>query len=46
MRARCSRRAGSRGEVADLVAFPVSGSARFISDADYLIDGGLTASLF
>ncbi|MFF7340042.1 SDR family NAD(P)-dependent oxidoreductase [Streptomyces sp. NPDC008163] len=39
-------RPGTPDEVAGLVAFLASDDARFITGAHYLIDGGLTASLF
>ncbi|MFJ3089201.1 SDR family NAD(P)-dependent oxidoreductase [Streptomyces sp. NPDC086838] len=39
-------RPGTPEEVAGLVAFLASDDARFITGAHYLIDGGLTASLF
>lgn len=39
-----ARRAGTPDEVGDLAEFLMSSRGRFISGADYLIDGGCTAS--
>lgn len=39
-------RFGTPAEVAETVAFLASDDARFVNGAHYLIDGGLTASLF
>ena len=39
-----ARRAGTPDEVGDLAEFLMSSRGRFISGADFLIDGGCTAS--
>ncbi len=39
-------RAGTSDEVGDLAEFLLSSRGRFISGADFLIDGGTTASYF
>jgi NAD(P)-dependent dehydrogenase (short-subunit alcohol dehydrogenase family) len=39
-------RLGTPDEVAEIVAFLASDNARFVTGSHYLIDGGLTASLF
>ncbi|MFI6942836.1 SDR family NAD(P)-dependent oxidoreductase [Streptomyces sp. NPDC050418] len=39
-------RQGEPAEIADLVAFLSSDRARFVNGAHYVVDGGLTASLF
>ena len=39
-----ARRAGTPDEVGDLAAFLMSSRGRFVSGADFLIDGGCTAS--
>jgi NAD(P)-dependent dehydrogenase (short-subunit alcohol dehydrogenase family) len=39
-------RFGTPEEVAEMVAFLASDDARFVTGAHYLVDGGLTASLF
>ena len=41
-----ARRAGTPDEVGDLAEFLMSSRGRFISGADFLIDGGCTASYF
>lgn len=41
-----ARRAGTPDEVGDLAGFLMSSRGRFISGADFLIDGGCTASYF
>ena len=39
-----TRRAGTPDEVGDMAEFLMSSRGRFISGADFLIDGGCTAS--
>ena len=39
-----ARRAGTPDEVGDMAEFLMSSRGRFISGADFLIDGGCTAS--